>query len=190
MQAPLVRDPPTRDGRQVPRHPGTRWRPCCERPSPQSKSGSHATCLTFMGLSPVKGLFALAGQLICDCCWVLLRVLCIPATSQLDWLISTTTMIVLSWFKATRELLKSHHGQDPNGPSLVPRAPSSWETKPAESVGIWPSGATGGATGGGERAFRICTDHAGRPQRRSALQLLLTNSPAYRLLAPHFLLRS
>src|SRR6202048_3519871 len=31
----------------------------------------------------------------------------IPATSQLDWLISTTTMIVLSWSKATRDLLKS-----------------------------------------------------------------------------------
>src|SRR3954469_18115107 len=30
-----------------------------------------------------------------------------PATSQLDWLISTTTMIVLSWSKATRNLLKS-----------------------------------------------------------------------------------
>ena len=27
--------------------------------------GSHMTC---MGLSPVKGLFALAVQLICDCC--------------------------------------------------------------------------------------------------------------------------
>jgi hypothetical protein len=31
----------------------------------------------------------------------------IPATSQLDWLISTTTMIVLSWSRATRDLLKS-----------------------------------------------------------------------------------
>jgi hypothetical protein len=31
----------------------------------------------------------------------------IPATSQLDWLISTTAMIVLSWSKATRDLLKS-----------------------------------------------------------------------------------
>src|SRR6266403_1688495 len=30
-----------------------------------------------------------------------------PPTSQLDWLISTTTMIVLSWSKATRDLLKS-----------------------------------------------------------------------------------
>src|SRR3984893_3181522 len=30
-----------------------------------------------------------------------------PATSQLDWLISTTAMVVLSWSKATRDLLKS-----------------------------------------------------------------------------------
>src|SRR5712672_2730768 len=31
----------------------------------------------------------------------------IPATSQLDWLIATTAMIVLSWSRATRDLLKS-----------------------------------------------------------------------------------
>src|SRR5712671_5072393 len=31
-----------------------------------------------------------------------------PATSQLDWLSSTTAMIVLSWSKATRDLLKSY----------------------------------------------------------------------------------
>src|SRR6202047_4546022 len=30
-----------------------------------------------------------------------------PATSQLDWLSSTTAMIVLSWSKATRDLLRS-----------------------------------------------------------------------------------
>src|ERR1700686_3872714 len=30
-----------------------------------------------------------------------------PATSQLDWLISTTAMIVLSWSRGTRDLLKS-----------------------------------------------------------------------------------
>src|SRR6202040_1805278 len=30
----------------------------------------------------------------------------IPATSQLDWLISTTAMIGLSWSRATRDLLK------------------------------------------------------------------------------------
>src|ERR1700730_10154809 len=30
-----------------------------------------------------------------------------PATSQLDWLISTTAMIVLSWSKATRDRFKS-----------------------------------------------------------------------------------
>src|ERR1700745_1622772 len=31
----------------------------------------------------------------------------IPATRQRDWLISTTAMIVLSWSRATRDLLKS-----------------------------------------------------------------------------------
>src|SRR6202521_5813689 len=30
-----------------------------------------------------------------------------PPTSQLDWLISTTAMIVLSWSRGTRDLLKS-----------------------------------------------------------------------------------
>src|SRR5690242_21781076 len=30
-----------------------------------------------------------------------------PPTSQLDWLISTTTIIVLFWSRATRDLLKS-----------------------------------------------------------------------------------
>jgi len=30
-----------------------------------------------------------------------------PPTSQLDWLISTTAMIVLLWSGATRDLLKS-----------------------------------------------------------------------------------
>src|SRR5882757_224075 len=30
-----------------------------------------------------------------------------PATSQLDWLISTTAITVLSWSKATSDLLKS-----------------------------------------------------------------------------------
>src|ERR1700731_1090873 len=33
-----------------------------------------------------------------------------PATSQLDWLISTTAMIVLSWSNATRDLLKACPG--------------------------------------------------------------------------------
>src|SRR6202040_1171016 len=34
-----------------------------------------------------------------------------PATSQLDWLSSTTAMIVLSWSKATRDLLKACPGE-------------------------------------------------------------------------------
>ena len=46
--------------------------------------------------------------------------------------------------------------------SLVPRRPSGWETKPAGTVGIRASGATGGATGGGVPAFRIGGDLDGR----------------------------
>src|SRR5216684_846840 len=41
-----------------------------------------------------------------------------PATSQLDWLSSTTAMIVLSWSKATRDLLKSFSGGIRGTPSV------------------------------------------------------------------------
>src|SRR5690242_17103159 len=34
-----------------------------------------------------------------------------PATSQLDWLSSTTAMIVLFWSRATRDLLKACPGE-------------------------------------------------------------------------------
>src|SRR5882724_12471843 len=34
-----------------------------------------------------------------------------PPTSQLDWLISMTTMIVLFWSRATRDLLKACPGE-------------------------------------------------------------------------------
>jgi hypothetical protein len=44
-------------------HPG--FTEGAESSAPIEESGSHMTC---MGLSPVKGLFALAGQLIWDCC--------------------------------------------------------------------------------------------------------------------------
>src|ERR1700720_4665582 len=42
-----------------------------------------------------------------------------PATSQLDWLISTTAMIVLSWSKATRDLLKSFSWGIRGTPSVI-----------------------------------------------------------------------
>src|SRR6266478_3280148 len=42
-----------------------------------------------------------------------------PATSQLDWLSSTTAMIVLSWSKATRDLLKSFSGGIRGTPSVI-----------------------------------------------------------------------
>jgi hypothetical protein len=44
-------------------------------------------------LFPERRQFALPGSM--------------PATSQLDWLISMTAMIVLFWSRATRDLLKS-----------------------------------------------------------------------------------
>src|SRR5712672_3236716 len=42
-----------------------------------------------------------------------------PATSQLDWLSSTTAIIVLSWSKATRDLLKSFSGGIRGTPSVI-----------------------------------------------------------------------
>src|SRR5438477_1714090 len=42
-----------------------------------------------------------------------------PPTSQLDWLSSTTAMIVLSWSKATRDLLKSFSWGIGGTPSVI-----------------------------------------------------------------------
>ena len=39
--------------------------------------------------------------------WLTLDAGSMPATSQLDWLSSTTAMIVLFWSRATRDLLRS-----------------------------------------------------------------------------------
>src|SRR5438067_3444396 len=53
-----------------------------------------------------------------------------PATSQLEWLSSTTAMIVLSWSRATRDLLKSFGWGIAGTPSIrysdevaIPRRP-------------------------------------------------------------------
>src|SRR5437762_2159274 len=53
-----------------------------------------------------------------------------PATSQLDWLISTTAMTVLFWSRATRDLLKSFGWGIAGTPSIrysdevaIPRRP-------------------------------------------------------------------
>src|SRR5204862_5732300 len=42
-----------------------------------------------------------------------------PPTSQLDWLSSTTAMVVLSWSKATRDLLKSFSWGIGGTPSVI-----------------------------------------------------------------------
>src|SRR6516164_3766179 len=54
----------------------------------------------------------------------------IPPTSQLDWLSSTTAMIVLLWSRATRDLLKSFgwgiaalHRLDPSDEVAISRRP-------------------------------------------------------------------
>src|SRR6267154_2924536 len=69
-----------------------------------------------------------------------------PATSQLDWLSSTTAMIVLSWSKATRDLLKSFSGGIRGTPSvfgqrrwchLLRRLPHT--ISPLEGAGFEPS---------------------------------------------------
>ena len=39
-----------------------------DTPNAERRPGARGSHMTCMGLSPVKGLFALAGQLICDCC--------------------------------------------------------------------------------------------------------------------------
>src|ERR1700737_4213301 len=54
---------------------------------------SRPSSLSALGSSFLRGWRSMPGS--------------IPATSQLDWLISTTAMIVLSWSRATRDLLKS-----------------------------------------------------------------------------------
>src|SRR5205823_11099845 len=54
---------------------------------------SRPSSLSALGSSFLRGWRSMPGS--------------IPATSQLDWLISTTAMIVLSWSRVTRDLLKS-----------------------------------------------------------------------------------
>jgi hypothetical protein len=57
---------------------------------------STASSLSALGSSFLRGWRSMPGST--------------PATSQLDWLISTTAMIVLSWSRATRDLLKACPG--------------------------------------------------------------------------------
>ena len=67
------------------------WRPALTASSRQRCS--RPSSLSALGSSFLRGWRSMPGS--------------IPATSQLDWLISTTAMIVLSWSRATRDLLKS-----------------------------------------------------------------------------------
>src|ERR1700732_4591391 len=60
---------------------------------PSRQRCSRPSSLSALGSSFLRGWRSMPGS--------------IPATSQLDWLISTTAMIVLSWSRATRDLLRS-----------------------------------------------------------------------------------
>src|SRR5580692_12411087 len=88
-----------------------------------------------------------------------------PATSQLDWLISMTAMIVLFWSRATRDLLKSFGWGIAGTPSIscsdevaIPRhPPHSVSRSPAKRTTLFDKGGRlGGRVGpllsGAERA--------------------------------------
>src|SRR5216683_5677842 len=91
-----------------------------------------------------------------------------PATSQLDWLISTTAITVLSWSKATRDLLKSFgwgiralHQLD--AATMVPsprRLPHT--ISPVEGDGFEPS-----VPRGGQQFFETAPDSAMASNRAS-----------------------
>src|SRR5439155_9414604 len=75
-----------------------------------------------------------------------------PPTSQLDWLISTTAMIVLFWSRATRDLLKSFgwgigalHRLDAATKLPFPRRPPH-SISPLEGTGFEPSVPPSGLT--------------------------------------------
>ena len=60
-----------------------------------------------------------------------------PPTGQLDWLISTTAMIVLFWSRATRDLLKSFGW----GIAALHRLKCSDEvatSSPPAPINLWP----------------------------------------------------
>src|SRR5438309_12012371 len=57
-----------------------------------------------------------------------------PATSQLDWLISMTAMIVLFWSRATRDLLKSFGWGIAGTPSITYSDEVAISRRPPHSI--------------------------------------------------------
>src|ERR1700730_15784012 len=55
----------------------------------------------------------------------------IPATSQLDWLISITTISVLSWFRTVKDRLRSFDCSMGRSIGLLDRAESATPSPPA-----------------------------------------------------------
>src|SRR6202048_1049499 len=98
-----------------------------------------------------------------------------PATSQLDWLISTTAITVLSWSRATRDLLKSFGWgiralHQVVAATMVPSPRSLPHTiSPLEEAGFEPSVPLYGELGALGRVRRDPRRHRGARNARSFL---------------------
>src|ERR1700726_4128895 len=66
-----------------------------------------------------------------------------PATSQLDWLISMTAMIVLFWSRATRDLFKSFGWGIAGAPSIRCSDEVAIPRRPPHSVFRFPDAPSG-----------------------------------------------
>src|SRR5215472_17840533 len=98
-----------------------------------------------------------------------------PATSQLDWLISMTAMIVLFWSRATRDLLKSFGWGITGTPSIrcsdevaIPRRPPhsvsrSRSRERARCLGVRPAEGKFVRTNFGRGVIAVSSVCCGRP---------------------------
>src|SRR5580704_608147 len=98
-----------------------------------------------------------------------------PATSQLDWLISTTAMIVLSWSKATRDLLKSFGWgiralhqlvAATNGAISSPPAPYHLSAGPRSLISLPPPASHAATAPDADRRRRVTRDGVALPRPR------------------------
>src|ERR1700756_3588740 len=113
-----------------------------------------------------------------------------PATSQLDWLISITAMIVLFWSRATRDLLKSFGwGIAPLHRIDAATKLPSLAARPIASIG---PAANGTAVGGPPKSILAISDltfrwfhlSCRRPDRQRPAEPFAAAGPRVRILFP------
>src|SRR5437762_2282727 len=102
-----------------------------------------------------------------------------PATSQLEWLISMTAMIVLFWSRATRDLLKSFGWGIAGTPSIRSATKLPFlAARPIASLSVplWMQSylSPGGALGPAGKAVAGLRDLATDPDYRNARALYLS----------------